>query len=134
MSLRKRMMVFALFMSVLVACGNNKTETHKNMYDAIPVISSHSERTLHVKHQVRGKDVFIECIVNEFTFKKGKRNKVEGEGHIDLYLNGQKMNEIFTAAFVVKGLPTGKHTIHLELVHNDSSKYGLSHEFEVNIP
>jgi hypothetical protein len=92
------------------------------------------KRTLAVKHYVRGKDVLIECVVDHFSFVKGKKIKKDGEGHIDVYLNGRKVNEISTAAFIVKGLPSGKHAIRLELVHNDSSKYDLFHEFEVNIP
>nr|WP_245934696.1 hypothetical protein [Anoxybacillus vitaminiphilus] len=101
--------------------------------EAIPVLLQTDERTMNVKHQVRGTDVFIECIVTNFSFKSGKRKKVDGEGHVDLYVNGQKVNEVSTAAFILKGLPEGKHVIRLELVHNDSSKYGLYHEFEVNI-
>jgi hypothetical protein len=92
------------------------------------------KRTLAVKHYVRGKDVLIECVVDRFSFVKGKKIKKDGEGHIDVYLNGQKVKEVSTAAFIVKGLPSGKHSIRLEFVHNDSSKYDLFHEFEVNIP
>lgn len=132
--MRTKMMtvVFSLLL-VLAAYTNHKPEP-ETMYKAVPVVSAPIAQTMHVKHKVRGNDVFVECIVNNFSFKKGTRYKVDGEGHIDVYLNGQKVNEVFTAAFVVRGLPTGKHTIHLELVYNDSTKYGVSHEFEVNIP
>lgn len=89
--------------------------------------------TLHVKHEVRGKDVFVECVIDHFSFIKGVQRKKEGEGHIDVYVNGQKVTEVFTAAFVVRGLPPGKHIVRLELVHNDATKYGIFYEFEVNI-
>ncbi|WP_238583564.1 hypothetical protein [Anoxybacteroides amylolyticum] len=89
--------------------------------------------TLHVKHEVRGKDVFVECVIDRFSFTKGVQRKKGGEGHIDVYVNGQKVTEVFTAAFVVRGLPPGKHVMRLELVHNDATKYGIFHEFEVNI-
>lgn len=127
------MMIVIFSLLTLAACMNDKQEP-ETMYEAIPTVSASVEQAMHVKHEVRGKDVFIECVVNNFSFKKGSRHNVNGQGHIDVYLNGQKVNEVFTAAFVIKGLPTGKHTIHLELVHNDSTKYGVSHELEINIP
>ncbi|MBB5323803.1 hypothetical protein HNQ34_000895 [Anoxybacillus tepidamans] len=126
-------MIASVFSLLLLAAWENHKEA-ETMHKAVPIASAHIVQTMHVKHEVRGKEVFVECIVNNFSFKKGARHKKDGEGHIDVYLNGQKVNEVFTAAFVVKGLPAGKHTVRLELVHNDSTKYGVSHEFEVNIP
>jgi uncharacterized protein (UPF0333 family) len=141
MSLLKRLGLTIIILLIATACNNDKPEPETkirieaitNNKNVIPVLSQNGQRTMNVKHQIRGKDVFIECVVTNFTFKKGKQKKVEGEGHINLYLNGQKVDEISTAAFIVKGLPNGKHVIRLELVYNDSSKYGLDHEFEVNI-
>ncbi|WP_027408251.1 hypothetical protein [Anoxybacteroides tepidamans] len=132
MSLRTKLFIAAISLSVLAACTNHKPEP-ETMYEAIPTASAQGVQTIHVKHDVRGKDVFIECIIGNFSFKKGTRRKVEGEGHIDVYLNGQKINEVFTAAFILRGLPTGKHKVHLELVHNDGSKYGVSYDFEADV-
>lgn len=44
------------------------------------------------------------------------------------------MTEVYTAAFIVRGLPSGKHMIRLELVYNDGKMTGMMHEFEVTIP
>jgi hypothetical protein len=132
MSLRIKLITAALFVSLLAACTNQKPEP-ETIGEAIPTVSAQSNQTLHVKHAVKGKDVFVECVVGHFSFKKGAKRNMEGEGHIAVYVNGQKVHEVFTAAFVLRGLPTGKHKINLELVHNDGSPYGVSHEFEVNI-
>ncbi|AGT31410.1 hypothetical protein M493_05560 [Geobacillus genomosp. 3] len=83
---------------------------------------------LQVKHEVKGNDIFIECFAVQFPFRKG-----DGGGHINVYLNGQKMTEVYTAAFIVRGLPSGKHVIRLELVYNDGKAAGMAHEFEVTI-
>jgi hypothetical protein len=83
----------------------------------------------HVKYEVKGHDVLVECLAAQFPFRKG-----EGGGHINVYLNGQKMTEVYTAAFIVRGLPSGKHMIRLELVYNDGKMTGMMHEFEVTIP
>ncbi|UOK59470.1 hypothetical protein MGI18_11980 [Bacillus sp. OVS6] len=44
---------------------------------------------------------------------------------MNLYVDEKKTDEIHTAAFIIKGLEKGTHTISLELLHNDSSKYHL---------
>ncbi|MBA2874110.1 hypothetical protein HNR31_000880 [Anoxybacillus caldiproteolyticus] len=127
--MRKRIItVFSLFfLLIMTACGNDKPEPETNSNRIVPVVSQHQPTSpMHVKHEIKGKDVFVECIVTGFTFQKGA-------GHIDVYLNGKKINEVFTAAFVIRGLPTGKHTIRLELVDDGGRKSSLSHEFEVNI-
>jgi hypothetical protein len=104
---------------------------------AVETVANKDERTLSLKHDVNGKDVLIECYVPNFHFSKekmGKPNK-DGEGHIHLYLNGKKIGRIFKAAFIVKGLPSGKHKLKVEVAHNNHTPYkGLAEEFEVEIP
>ncbi len=97
------------------------------------VAFAEQKQTLFVKHHVKGNNVFVECIIDEFTFMKGTHPKKDGQGRIHIYVNGKRVSETTTAAFVIRGLPVGKHTIRLELVHNDASKYNVSHEFTVTI-
>ncbi|PIC06339.1 hypothetical protein CS060_00895 [Anoxybacillus flavithermus] len=98
-----------------------------------PIAFAEQKQMLFVKHHVKGNDVFVECIVDQFTFMKGTHPKKDGQGRIHIYVNGKRVSETTTAAFVIRGLPVGKHTIRLELVHNDASKYNVSHEFTVTI-
>ncbi|MCX8002416.1 MAG: hypothetical protein N2661_07555 [Anoxybacillus mongoliensis] len=98
------------------------------------VAFAEQKQALFVKHHVKGNNVFVECIVDQFTFTKGTHPKKDGQGRIHIYVNGKRVSETTTAAFVIRGLPVGKHTIRLELVHNDASKYNVSHEFTVTIP
>lgn len=90
-------------------------------------------RSITMQHQIKGKDVYVECMITNFLIKKGTREKVEGEGHLNLYLNGKKIDEVYTAAFVIKALPPGKHTIKVELAYNDSTSYDISEEIEITI-
>ncbi|WP_096199231.1 hypothetical protein [Bacillus sp. FJAT-45350] len=103
---------------------------------AIEVSVEKKERSLKVNHQVKGKDVYIECIVNDFSFSKDNAGKLhnEGEGHLQLYVDGQKVDSIYQAAFIVKGLPQGNHEIKVELVRNNHEPYGIEEEFTVSIP
>lgn len=88
-----------------------------------------------VKHQVKGKDIYVECVISEFTFSKRDHKKINqnGVGYLELYLNGNKIDNIYTAAFIIKGLPVGKHQIKLALVHNDGTPYNIQKEFDVTI-
>jgi len=88
-----------------------------------------------VKHQVKGNDIYVECVISNFNFsaRGDKEINKNGFGYLQLYLNGKKIDNIYTAAFIIKGLPVGKHQIKLVLVHNDSTPYGVSEEFEVTI-
>lgn len=137
---------FILTALVVSGCTNDKPQPETFM-EIIPMevtnisnektieamASQNKQRSFEVKHHVKARDVYVECIVSNFKFTKGKKVNSEGEGHIDLYLNDKKVDEIYTAAFIAKELPTGKHTIRVELVNNDSTTYNLSKEFEVTI-
>jgi ABC-type Fe3+-hydroxamate transport system substrate-binding protein len=109
----------------------------EKMPTSIETVANNNKRALNVKYEVKGKDVYIECYVPNFHFSKenmGKKNK-DGEGHIHLYLNGKKITKIYKAAFIVKGLPSGKQTLKIEIAHNNHTPYdGLDEEFEVEIP
>ena len=146
----KKLIVISIFFISLTGCEDKQPEPEANnqivameVFDftniiAIETISQKANtkkepRTMTVQHHVKGNDVYVECIVSDFYFEKSKTSNAAGEGHIDLYLNDKKVDEISTAAFIVKGLPAGKHKIKIELVHYDSSSYNLSEEFIVTI-
>ncbi|WP_078430638.1 hypothetical protein [Alkalihalobacterium alkalinitrilicum] len=94
------------------------------------------QRLMNVNHDVKGSDVYVECVIDQFTFAKEKagKNHVDGEGHLHLFVDGQKVDSIYQAAFIIKGLPSGEHSIKLELVKNDDEPYGVSEEFSVQVP
>lgn len=87
-----------------------------------------------IRHHVKDRNVYIEVVISPFQFKKPTQSKkVNGEGHVHLFLNGKKVDEIYQAAFIVKGLPPGKHQLKVEIVHNDHSPYPIAKEFDVDI-
>ncbi|WP_285754358.1 hypothetical protein [Parageobacillus sp. G301] len=129
MSLQKQLVILLLFLFVVLgACGNDKPAPETNISNVVFAMTNQENKSFQVKHVVKGKDVLIECIVADFPFRKGTNG-----GHINVYVNGQKIDEVYTAAFMLRGLPTGKHVIRLELVHNDGKITGLSQEFTVAI-
>jgi hypothetical protein len=145
----KFLMLMMVNVILLVGCSlhnNDKVDLSENITvvpievnesDTLEAVAKNEKRSLSVKHEVKGKDVYIECYVPNFHFSQenvGKRNK-DGEGHIHLYLNGEKITKIYKAAFIVKGLPSGKHKIKIEIAHNNHTPYDkLDEELEVEIP
>ncbi|WP_299086923.1 hypothetical protein [uncultured Metabacillus sp.] len=101
--------------------------------DAIEVVSQKSQSPFTIKHHVRNRAVYVECYIPNFIFKEAGGKKVAGEGHLTVYVDGKKVDDMNTAAFVVRGLEQGNHIITVEVVHNDSSSYNLKKTWEVTI-
>ncbi|HHY74499.1 MAG TPA: hypothetical protein GX497_15005 [Bacillus bacterium] len=104
-------------------------------YSALAKTNIEPVNPISVKHQVKGHDIYVECVIQNFTFSKKDDLKINksGYGYLQLYLNGKKIDNIYTAAFIIKGLPVGKHEIKLELVQNDGTPYKVEKEFDVAI-
>ena len=84
-----------------------------------------------VKYQVKGKEVLIECIVQGITFRETNANN---KGKIVVYVDGKKKDEVSSAAFIIKGLPSGTHHLKLQAVKTKDSSYNLQKEFYITIP
>ncbi len=99
------------------------------------VSSSKKDERLIVNYEVKDQDIYVECFVKDFSFNREDIGSVkkEGEGHIHLYINGNKVDSIFQSSFIIKSLPSGTYNIKLELVHNDYTPYGISEEFEITL-
>lgn len=96
--------------------------------------AGNNKREAEIRHKVKDNKVYVEVVVSNFTFTKpGKERKKDGQGHIHLYLDGQKVDEIHQAAFIVRGIPKGKHTLKVVVVHNDHSPYPIKKEFDITI-
>lgn len=128
MSLQKQLIIlFLSLFAVFGACDKPAPKaTAASVASATP---QQKNQYFHVKHDVKGNNVLVECIATGFPFQNGKDG-----GHVNVYVNGKKVDEVYTAAFMLRGLPTGKHVVRLELVYNDGKITGLSHEFTVMIP
>lgn len=106
--------------------------TLKNL-DDVPVtaMALNNKEQFFVNHQVRGKNLFIECIVPGITFRD---TNAANKGIIILYVNGKKKENISSAAFIVKGLSSGTHRIKLEVLKDRETAPMMKKEFYVTIP
>lgn len=140
---RQKCIFLSLVIFVLAACQKDLPEPETKM-EAIPVkeveaaslmplsgVESAAKDPFFVRHQVKGRDIFVECIVQDVSFRKQSSKE---KGKILLYVNGKKKDEIHSAAFIVKGLPSGKHRIGLKLIKGNSAEASSKREFIVVIP
>ncbi|PLS06433.1 hypothetical protein [Neobacillus cucumis] len=89
--------------------------------------------SLFVKHEIKGNQIYIECLVTGISFRNRERSK-QKIGKMQVWVDGKKSREITSAAFIIKGLSPGKHKLKLEIVKLNNEPYGLSKEIMVNIP
>jgi PBP1b-binding outer membrane lipoprotein LpoB len=140
----KRNILILLVIFVLTACHKDIPEPEIKMEASFPVngetaeplisvsgVESAAKDPFYVRHQIKGKDVLVECIVQDVSFRKQSSKE---KGKIILYVNGKKKDEIHSAAFIIKGLPSGKHRIGLELVKGKNAEASSKRDFIVVIP
>jgi hypothetical protein len=105
-------------------------ETEK---EAIETLKLSSKRSMIVHQHVKGQNVYVECIINNFSFGASEQNRQPGKGYVQLYVDGKRLYAVSQAAFIIKNLSPGRHIIKLELMKNQKESYGISESFEVSI-
>lgn len=112
---------------------NDQTSTEQSVI--LPVYKPNSKEipSLVVQHETRGNDVFVECIVTGISFRESDHSK-EKIGKIVVWIDGRRIKEVASVAFILKGLSGGNHRLKLEVVQLNNVSYGLMKEFSVTIP
>lgn len=101
----------------------------------LPIVSKYSENSpsLYVQSRTKGNNVFVECILSGISFRQSDQHDRK-VGKLVIWLDGKRTKEVNSAAFIIKGLPPGEHTVKLEVVDLKNVPYGITKEFLVNIP
>ncbi|WP_028987700.1 hypothetical protein [Thermicanus aegyptius] len=88
-----------------------------------------------VIYHVKGNKLFLEFHLRHFRLTKEQmgKKKVYGEGHIHLFIDGKKVAKIFKSVHVESHLPPGKHTVKVELTHNNHEPYGIERVFPIEV-
>ncbi|MBD8068416.1 hypothetical protein [Bacillus sp. PS06] len=136
--------VIPMTLFMLVGCTNDKPvpeasslsieSVESNDIQGISPVSAMKKsgrKQVVVQQQVIGHNVYVECIIPDYTF--GEEGRLKGEGYIELSVDGKVVDQISTAAFIIKGLHIGEHIIKLEIKKADGQKYQLQEEFSVTI-
>lgn len=82
-----------------------------------------------VGFSTKGTSVFVDCYTREYSFTPNSEKPLAS---VLVYVDGKKMDEMRTAAFIVKDLPQGKHRIKVKLI-DDQKQTTYTKEFSVQI-
>lgn len=96
------------------------------------ITSFSSVSDVKINHKIKGKDVYIECIIPNFSFRKEHEEANQERGNVHVFLNDKKYKEVNQAAFILKNLPSGNHKITLKFL-DDNGTYRYSKSFYVHI-
>ncbi|WP_078381015.1 hypothetical protein [Sutcliffiella halmapala] len=140
--MRKLTLLFICFsFMLLIGCkeeqqkpeaGKQATEVSGITHELDTRIKRPLNMTVHF--HVKEQQVYMECIVTpNFHFTEMKKKKKHGEGRLDVYVDGKKIESFSQGAFILKDLPKGKHEVTVKLIHNDQSEYGLEESFDLVI-
>ncbi|TXC92077.1 hypothetical protein FS935_06765 [Metabacillus litoralis] len=136
--MKRLLPMFAILLSILVGCTEDKprpkgivdqiipVQVNEVSDDVVAVASQNPKATFDINYHTREQNVYVECFIPGFQLKKG-------EGHLNVTVDGQKTKEIYTAAFILKGLEKGEHNIVVEVVHNDQNVKNLKKTLNVKV-
>ncbi|WP_025026563.1 hypothetical protein [Caldalkalibacillus mannanilyticus] len=94
-----------------------------------------TQPSFEVTHEVKGQEVHMEFELQHFelSLKNVNKEKVNGQGHLHVYIDGEKVAKVYDKHFVLKNVPMGTHEIKIELAHNDHESLGIDKSFTVKI-
>jgi hypothetical protein len=123
----------------LIACQRDVPEPETKMVVSaaqIPIVTgvvSNKGDPFLVKAFVKGNDVFVECVISNFSFHK--QDKVGTRtGKLLVYVDGKKFDEFHTAAFIIRELSRGNHRITLQIINNNGQITSLKKDLIISIP
>lgn len=97
----------------LTGCMDDKPTPEGHALAAMNLIQTNKEQaTMSVHYLAKNNRVYIECYIANFSFS-------EGNGFINVYLDGKKVDAVRSAAFVIENVKAGQHNITLQLVQNN---------------
>lgn len=118
-----------------VEVNTNEDHLHLNE-DAADVDQGTAPKPqMEVSYKLTGSDLQLSFELKHFELSLDRMDKGNkyGEGHIHLYVDGQKVTKIFENEYTLKGLSTGKHEIKIELAHNNHEPYGIDQVFTLEV-
>ena len=116
----KTTLILALLLS---ACAPHASEhEHHNQDHSEGIEITENAPTLELKvHTDPHAGYNVELITQTFTFapERASQGHVEGQGHAHLYINGVKINRVYSNWYHISYLEPGTHTISVDLNSND---------------
>ncbi|MDQ0217199.1 hypothetical protein ELQ35_08300 [Peribacillus cavernae] len=134
-------LLISLFTLLLIvsACGRNIPEPEnkekkigllEHSTASAASIQSPAAEDFDVKYFVKGNFLYVDCFLKDFSFSPSTKKQ---QAIVRLYMDGRKVNDYNTAAFIVRTIPEGKHQINLEILDKNGKPAGLEKKFIIEI-
>lgn len=119
---------------VLLAINYMVKNTNTSQFNQIEA-ENLTKSNIEVSRNMVGNELHLDFDLADFqlSFENVGKEKVEGQGHIHLYIDGEKVMKIYETHYVWKNLEPGRHHVRVELAHNDHEPYGVEEFFYVNV-
>ncbi|SDI65838.1 hypothetical protein [Natribacillus halophilus] len=86
-----------------------------------------------VHYEVSDGQVYVETYLPDFSFYANQHHDKDIQGYLMLRVNDDYEEEIHRAAFIVKGLEAGEHTMELEAYDEDDQPLDLKETFAITM-
>jgi hypothetical protein len=131
---RKYSLFLLVVLTFILTSCNNTSATDFVVVDSEGTTNSSIKPVLEVEIEVNGNDV---TVLIDTDLKISPENygseKVNGEGHIHLYLDNGEKQGVKQKSYVLENLEKGQHVIRVSLHNNDHTPYGVSETIEFEI-
>ena len=126
---------YLLILALLLAANYMFKNTDASQTDELNHVHS-VKPSMSVDHKIVGSELHLTFTLTNFelSLENVNKDKVENQGHIHLYVDGEKVAKIYDTEYVVKDLTPGSHELRLELAHNDHDSVGIDETIKITIP
>ncbi|SFE41957.1 hypothetical protein [Alteribacillus iranensis] len=83
-----------------------------------------------LQYKLKNQDLYVECIIPDFSLTKEMK---ENGGYLLIKMNGQKTAEMHQAAFMLKNMPPGEHTMEIIPVEHNGKQFAEPISFEIKV-
>lgn len=117
-------------MLLLTACGTSSTNNFE-VIESNAATKEEQKPTLHVETKKEGDKVFL-LVDTDLIISKEKygKEKINGQGHIHVYVNNGEKQGVTSFPFELKDLKKGANQVKVSLHNNDHTPYGVSKKIE----
>ena len=132
----KKFIIFLLVLVVVSGCRphipapKNGSQLFHHLFGTQTKAATLPNQDFLVKTFVKGDEVYVECYVKEYHFSQTNH---QDWVTITVFMDGKKDSQQSTAAFIIKHVSSGKHTITLDVVNKQGERIGLTKSFDVHI-
>lgn len=106
-----------------------RTSVSTSSSKTVPVFQNGNQEQFLVQYHINHGHLFIGCFIPDISFRNHSKSE---KGKIIIFIDGKKKQEVESAAFIIKDLTKGQHTIKLKAIGLNSD-FEKTTQFNVNI-